>query len=390
MKLLIKTVSIVAAIAVLIQISFLKFNLGNAYYGILIAVFILFLISGKELRFNYLMAWFVLAGFFSIVFNEIPSFFRPYERFIAFVAVMGLTGPLLNNTALQPFRQILFKTINALLVAMVILSFFGIAAGLPGMVGRGGFAGLFNHSMMLGPMAAIAMLVSINWAYNTQERKKYWLYLSMAVFAFLTSVSAGSRSALLAGIAGGLFYYYKINQGKMTRFLKVIIVIISIGIFSFPLWESYTERLMDKMAYAEQEGDVLVTRAKIWQTRLKEFNSSPLIGVGFASVDTSSGAKFDKTEGRVEPGSSWLAVLSMVGLFGFVPFILIIAGYLKFVFKDKTNPTNSAFPGGLLFLFIVHMMAEGYVLSAGSGLFFYFWLVMGNIEIIRKQQHNNP
>jgi len=80
----------------------------------------------------------------------------------------------------------------------------------------------------------------------------------------------------------------------------------------------------------------------------------------------------------------------MVGLFGFVPFILIIAGYLKFVFKDKTNPTNSAFPGGLLFLFIVHMMAEGYVLSAGSGLFFYFWLVMGNIEIIRKQQHNNP
>jgi len=27
------------------------------------------------------------------------------------------------------------------------------------------------------------------------------------------------------------------------------------------------------------------------------------------------------------------------------------------------------------------MMAEGYVFSAGSGLFFYFWLTMGIIEV---------
>lgn len=271
---------------------------------------------------------------------------------------------------------------------MVIFSFFGIAAGLPSMVGRGGYTGFFGHSMILGPMAAIAMLVNIHRAYSITKKKLRWGYLALSALSLVTCVAAGSRSALLAGIAGGLFYYYKINQGKMTRFIKVIMVITAIGIFSFPLWESYTERLMDKMAYAEQKGDVLVTRAKMWQTRLKEFNSSPVYGVGFAAVDTSINKKLDETEGRIEPGSSWLAVLSMVGLFGFVPFILIIAGYLKFVFKDKTNPTNSAFVGGLLILFIVHMMAEGYVLSAGSGLFFYFWLVLGIMEQTKNTSYN--
>ncbi len=388
MKYLINILALIVAITVLLQISIFNPKIGNTYYAILVVSFSVLMIFGKEWKINFLMIWLAFAGFISIYFNDIPVFFRPYERFIAFLLVMGLIGPLLSSTTFQPYRQLLFKIINLLLVIMVVLSFIGIAAGLPSMVGRGGFAGLFNHSMMLGPMAAIAMLVNINWAYNTQKRKKYWMYLSLAALAFLTCMAAGSRVALLAGIGGGLFYFYKINQAKLSRFMRVIIVIIATGIFSFPFWESYTERLTGKIEFSEKQGDAFVTRTGLWQMRIKEFNSSPAIGVGFAAVDTSITNKFDKTEGRVEPGSSWLAVLSMTGLFGFIPLILITTGYMKFVFKDKINPTNSAFLGGLLSLFIVHMIAEGYVLSAGSGLFFYFWLLMGMMEQTKNTNYN--
>ncbi len=346
----------------------------------------LLLVLGEKISINYIMVWLIFAGFISIMLNEIPTFFRPYERYVAFTLVLSLIGPFVINTTLQLYRQKLFSIINVLLLVMVVISFLGIVARLPQMIGRSGFIGLFGHSMLLGPMAAIAMLVAINLAYTTHTKVR-WLFLYMSVLAFITCVAAGSRSALMAGLAGALFYYYKTNQGKLSRFIRIIIVIVAIGIFSFPLWQPYTERIMSKMAYGEKKSDILVSRTDMWQLRINEFKSSPLVGIGFA---TTHAKKVDKVGGRIEPGSSWLSVLSMIGLFGFVPLVLLVLRYLKFVFKDKVNVSNSAFLGSLLLLFIVHMTAEGYILSAGSGLFFYFWLVMGLLEInIEKSLEQN-
>ncbi len=384
MRRFILLLSIVAAIAPLIQISSLEFNLGNTYYGLLFGMFVILLAIGSKIEFNFFMLWLVGAGYLSILLNDIPYFFRPYERLIAFILVMGLVGPLIRSSALEAFRKNLFITINTLLVVMVIISFLGIVAGLPMMIGRGGFTGLFSHSMVLGPIAAIATLVAIHWAYQANKIKVRCLYYIIASLAFTTCVATGSRVALVAVLAGGSFYYYKINQGKLTRFVRIVLIIATIGIFSFPFWQPYTERLMGKMAYSEQQGDMLVTRAVLWQLRIDEFKSSPINGVGFAAVDTSIATRFDDTEGRVEPGSSWLVVLSMLGLIGFIPFVLLTFSYFNFVYKDNANRPDSALLGGLLCFFIVHMTAEGYVLSAGSGLFFYFWLLMGMLEQNRR------
>ncbi|MCM4155368.1 O-antigen ligase family protein [Gramella sp. AN32] len=370
------------------QISSFELSLGNGYYVILIVVFAILLIMGKGFRFNFLMLYLAIAGLISIIFNEIPSFFKPYERFAAFLIVMGLFGPLIRNSALQQFRLYLFKIINSLIVTMVIISFVGIVAGFPSMVGRGGFAGLFNHSMMLGPMAAIAMLICISWGNTSNNKKKRSFFLILAAISFITCVAAGSRAALLAGVAGGLFYYYKVNQGKLSRYIRIIMLIMAIGILSFPLWESYTERIIEKMTYAEDQGDILVTREALWTTRLLEFEKSPIYGIGFAAVDTSLTNKYDAKEGKIEPGSSWLVVLSMVGLLGFIPLVFLLIKYLKFLYKEEVMQQFSALLGALLILCIVHMMAEGYVFSAGSGLFFIFWFIMGMIEQTKKYQIN--
>lgn len=330
--------------------------------------------------------FFIFISFLSIVLNDIPDFFKPYQRFGIFIIVVGLIGPFIYNSALHRFRLVLGNMLNNAILFMVILSFIGIVAGLPIMVGRGGFAGLFNHSMMLGPMAAIAILVALHEAHLAFNKRKYWFFMILAAMAFITCVAAGSRSALLAGLAGSIFFYYKLNQGKITRFVRIIFVIISLGILSFPVWEPFTERMVEKIAYSEDQGDALVTRAGLWEMRLNEFKSSPFVGVGFAAVDTGKSTKFSQEDGRVEPGSSWLALLSMTGLLGFIPILILIGRYISYLFKDDKNPIFSAFLGGLLLLFIVHMMAEGYVLSAGSGLFFYFWLTMGIIQVVKSNQ----
>jgi hypothetical protein len=326
------------------------------------------------------MIWIISSGLVSILLNDIPSFFRPYERLIVFVLVVGLVGPLIQNTSLNIFRQRLFTAINHLIVAMVLVSFFGIIVGLPIMIDRGGYIGLFANSMLLGPMSAIAILVMVHRASQAVDTVR-WFYFVMAAFALLTCVAAGSRSALVAVIAGVVFYYYKTFQRKLTRFTRVVLVIVTICFISYPLWQQYTDRLMGKMAYGQLQGNLMVSRTFLWETRVNEFKTSPMIGVGFAAVDTSLSDRFDKIKGRVEPGSSWLAILSMIGLLGFIPITVLIFSYIRSLYIDNVNQTKSAFLGGLLAFFCFHMFAEGYVLSAGSGLFFYFWLVMGNIEL---------
>lgn len=386
MKNPIKLLAFIAALTLVAQISSFKISLSYTYFSILTVILAILLIIGKKNRFNFLMLWLVIAGLISIIFNEIPSFFKPYERFAAFIIVMGLVGPLIRNTALKQFRLYLFKIITVLIVTMVIISFIGITADLPAMVGRGGFAGLFNHSMMLSPMAAIAMLICIKWVHTSNNKKIRFLFLTLAAISFITCIAAGSRVALVAGLVGGLFYYYKVNKGRLSRYVRVIMIIMTLGVLSFSLWRSYTGRIMEKMEYAEDQGYLLVTREALWTTRILEFKKSPIYGVGFASVDTTLTDKYDEKEGKVEPGSSWLVVLSMIGLLGFIPLFFLTLGYLKFLYQNKTKPKNSALLGALLILCIVHMMAEGYVFSAGSGLFFIFWLIMGLIEQSKKHQ----
>lgn len=380
MKYQIAIFSTLISIIFIIHISFFNFSFGNYYYLIFIISFSFFVFYANKNKINFLIVWLLIACLISIFLNEIPTFFKPVERFVGFVFVMGLLGPLIRNSVLENFRFFLFNKIKVLLVIFVIFSFLGIAFGLSIMIGRGGFAGLFNHSMMLAPMAAISMLICLSWADSSDSKNKQWFFLVLSSLSFITCVAAGSRSALLAGIIGLLFYYFKLYQRRISRFIGVVFFIVVLGIFSFPIWESYTVRIMEKMAYADDQGDLLVTREGLWVVRVLEFQKSPIYGVGFASIDTSLSNKFNEEEGTIEPGSSWLVVLSMTGLFGFFPLVILLFRYFKFLILDIRMIQNSAFLGALFLLLITHMMAEGYVFSAGSGLFFFFWLVMGIIE----------
>ncbi|MDP2455208.1 MULTISPECIES: hypothetical protein [unclassified Kaistella] len=95
---------------------------------------------------------------------------------------------------------------------------------------------------------------------------------------------------------------------------------------------------------------------------------------------------FDSDSGKVEPGSSWLALLSMTGIAGFILIVFIFLSALIYLFKNKNDYIISGILGSLLLFFMIHMSAEGYILAAGSLLFFYIWLLLGVIEGYKKYQ----
>jgi hypothetical protein len=78
----------------------------------------------------------------------------------------------------------------------------------------------------------------------------------------------------------------------------------------------------------------------------------------------------------------------MVGLFGFIPFFIMVSKYIFKILKTKNNILFWAYLGSLIVLFLVHMGGEGYVFSAGSGLFFYLWLLFGIIDRFIKDMQS--
>lgn len=368
------------ACIVVLKNSFLELKLDSIYYLVSIISLLYLFFYSKNIIINKWIISFILIAFLSIVLNKIPAFFRPTERLLAFTLLILLVSPAINSRNFNIFKIRLWSAINKLIMIMVVLSFLGIIIGLPQMNGRGGITGLFNHSMLLGPMAAISMLNSL---YNFEKAKKIsrYYYGILAFSAFVVCIAAGSRGALLALIVGVLVFYYLKNGNRILKYLRTITIIVILVLATFPFWQPFTERIMSKMEYSQSQGELIVTRSSLWEMRFKEFLKSPVYGIGFSAVDVKTSDRFDKITGVIEPGSSWLIVFSMTGLIGGCTLVFMLRSYVKFVFENASFEKSLSLNGGILFFFIVHFFFEGYLFASGSGLFFYFWLLLGVISI---------
>ena len=145
-----------------------------------------------------------------------------------------------------------------------------------------------------------------------------------------------------------------------------------VGLLTFPLWENFTAGLQKKNENNIELG-MYGSRTDKWKARMTEFSSNPIIGIGYASVD--SNLDDVGVGGAVEPGSSWLAILSMTGIIGLLLLVAIIRKPFIYL-KAHPSPYNSLLLG--LFVYVcVHMISEGYIFAGGSSLCFIAWLIFG-------------
>jgi len=362
----------------------------NIYYALMGLLFVSILFAGGIQKINPLMGVFVFFCILSIMMNDIPSRFQPWFRLVSFIMVVGLIGPLVSSPKFYAFRYFAFSKANLAILVLGAGSFLTRVLPLGVPHGRGGWSGLFIHTMILGPMAAIALMLSFYLFYLEKGKdypvKKRIMFFQVCIgFSFLSLLLASSRTAILACVAGLLFFFYKIYQERFTKFLYSIIIVTVLTAGSYPLWSQYTTGIQQKMESSEKKGDLASSRTSIWQARLMEFSQSPIYGIGFSHLIFTGGNPKDKEDdGKIEPGSSFLAVLAMTGILGFSVFIILFLGYLFFLLTNKFDMLSTAVLGSLLIFFILHMLAEGYVLSSGGVLFFYVWLLLGNIDMYKQ------
>ncbi len=378
---------ITAVLAVNNVLGFTTF-LSNPYYMWMGLCFILLIILYKGWwSINNSILFVIIAAILSTWANNPPGYFRSWERLISFILVAGLLSPLIVNDFLKQVRDIAFKWVLVFSQPIVLVSLIAYFLGISMAENpEAPFSGITNHSMLLAPIASFTLLIAVSQLFssivNTIKTKIY--YSILLVVSGLIILLTGSRTALIAALGATVFMIYKINRDSLMKFIGVILLSVILSAASYPLWASYMDTMTKKNEAAKASGSMTSSRDSKWEARLIEFNSNPLFGVGYAAVLPGLGDEFDVTTGQVEPGSSWLALLSMLGLMGFVPLIALVIKDFIFLFKNEVDLQRSSMLGALLFFFIVHMTAEGYIFGAGGYLFFMFWLLLGVIDNHRR------
>jgi hypothetical protein len=280
-------------------------------------------------------------------------------------------GPVFLNPVAAYLRSTAWKySINGI-AALTVAFVLWYLCRLP-RYGGTYFLAFMNHSMLLGPIAGIGVVIALA---RTMHRWS-WTWTTLALFGFIPLLASGSRVAALATGVAGCFLFLR----RKPLIGAICLIILSCLIYGFL---KYGEKYQtgDSFANALSKKGTGNSRADLWESRIDEFKSSPLIGIGVA-MGSGAGASVEKDDMiRIEPGSSYLALLSMTGAIGVIAFIAALAPILyRFIQNKRVNCINKDILSVVGIYLAVHGFAEGWILGFGHPLCFLFWLWLGNVS----------
>lgn len=361
--------------------------LNSLYYCIIILIAMLSIIRGK--RINVILLLFPLCLLIGLIINLPPSYFRSWERFGAFMMLYIATMPVFSSKALNKMHLQLFRTLLIISVIIGVGSFLAYFLGI-NLMRRGGeadfgvdevgkFGGLACHSMILGPLAAITTSVLTHKSMISVNRKKKIVYCILAIISACSMFLSASRGSVLSCLVSLLVLVIVNCYGKTSKLIKTIIISITIIVASFPVYAPILVAVIAKQEFNNRAGGATSSRAQRWEHRLIEFSDNPIFGIGFSSMDPQYSKEFDKVTGVMEPGSSWLVILSQTGLVCAIIIFGVVIKVFRSLYKlaTKQKQAYSALLLAILSFFTVHFIAEGYIYAAGSFLCLMFWTTLG-------------
>ena len=348
-----------------------------------IGMFSVLCLLNKKAHIDKLSLTFLLLLPFTIILASPNPIFKSFERLLSFLPLYLIGSPLFQSKAFTKFRVTSFNTFLIIFVLLGVGSFFCYFLGINMMTMNrdeleityqtaGYFSGLTKQSMMLGPVGGITALFG-GYKYMQCKRK---IYLLILIMGYMACIYSASRGAFVASTISLLVLLYKMSVNIKLYFKRLFFILILIGISS-PIWISGTRMLQEKHNVHKDDLELFDSRADKFAYRFAEFISSPIYGVGFSAIDPNIGDKYSR-QGVIEPGSSWLAILSMTGIFGAILFVSMYVRSLKrslkssFMYNKKMVLLSS-----ILVLMSIHWIVEGYIFASGNTLCFFSWLILG-------------
>ncbi len=297
-----------------------------------------------------------------------------FQRFIMLALLMIAVGPVMVNPVAMEMRAAAWRLVEKGLPGLLLVSASWYLFHLPCPFGRSPFAGFMTQSMLLGPFTGIGVIIAVVRALHGN----LWRWGALALIGVLPLLAAGSRIAILAAGGAGCFLVLR---------RKPVLGSVLMLLFVATIWSFVTSGKQEQ-APPPPPGSVMSGLARkgiqndrdlLWQARFNEFKSSPLVGVGIGMGEGEGVERDSKGNIQIEPGSSYLAILSMTGSLGTITFLLGIGTLIYgFANNQRKAPVEKDILAAVGIFFAVHGVAEGWILSFGSPLCAFFWLWLGN------------
>lgn len=363
-------------------------SFDNMYYIFVAISLIIILVDSRDEKIKINLLGVLLIGIctLSILVNEIPTFFRPWQRLILWIVMVLFSGPFISNKCICYFRIRLFVYLQFAYIFIVLLSFIGKFTGLSHFQGPY-FAGITGHSILFGIIAANSLIsmtfIIVNNIDKIKNRYKITILILLFIINFLMILAAASRSALIASIIGILPILSVFFKNRASKGIAIMFTIIFIFLMMSPILSDYTIGIREKN-HGQVTSLGFSSREEKWNECLRAFKSNPLLGVGFSTVLVDENNEIG-ANGQIETGSSWLGVLSMTGMLGCIAMMLLLMQVLWQLYSLYTKKNKYTWLlGGIFICYILHMCSEGYIYAGGSVLCMNFWLTMGAISAFSK------
>jgi hypothetical protein len=320
------------------------------------------------------LSWTIVLLAFAGGLIQAEQFNSAALHWVGLALVILAVGPVILNPVALEIRSAAWRFTISGLVSLTAIFVVWYILHLPNF-GAGYFTAFMNQCMLAGPIAGMGVAIASARALHGRS----WRWGLLAILGLAPLLASGSRVATLA--TGAAVCFLLLRRRPIVG-LSVALLCLFVG-YRFVNQadnEQAGDPTGDSLTGALSSKGTQNSRTELWQSRIDEFKSSPLFGIGVA-MGTGSGSAVE--EGgviRVEPGSSYLAILSMTGGMGAIAFCsalgLLLFGYVSSqrqagLDRDILNVVG-VFLG-------VHGVAEGWILGFGSPLCFLFWLWLGNV-----------
>ena len=347
---------------------------------------------------NKSLACFVAIYGLSLLLHPAPEPWLRTQRFLAFLIGMLCFSPLLTSDSLAKTRLRISAITYYVLSAMVFLSFLVwlasfIRFGEDGIWKSGihnyGFCGIFKVGMVLSPVSAIIAITSAFLLLEGKCKIKPFLNGLILFTGIIMCVAGGSRIASV-GLFLSLASLLIIKRHVLAQMLhsRLAIAMALSGTILLIASSPYALSVIrHKNMLGESHGSLFYSRERLWHDRIEEFASSPLTGIGYANEFPSERNKGSLTE--IEPGSSWLALMSYGGLVGLGCFLWFSSSLARMLYRIRDDGRFPICLAILLFL-VINAFTEGWLMFAGSIIFPVFWLATSAVwaATCNRKKHN--
>lgn len=350
----------------------------------------LFLLAGFSIRnketLNIVPVVLLLVCSLSIITCPFSALFKSWQRFVLFSILMIAVFPLFDSERLLQVRYRIFKLavygcaiigVTAVPCYLLGINFMhSFWRGQDYLNSIGLFGGLTKHSMLLGIISSIGSIFLLYKTLLADCTKYKIIYASSTFLSMCGTFVSGSRSAFLANLLGCIVLVFLFFNGQFNRIIKVLLAISILGLFTYPLYRPYLNAVAAKQAKNINKGSTFSSRDALIEHRITEFENNTVNGIGFVAINPVY-EEYDLQTGTIETGSSWLSVLSMTGILGTIPMLIIVFKSVRNLYKKSRECYVSCLHCSILVVFMIHMIVEGYIFSAGNFLCFLFWLTLG-------------